>query len=228
MDLTKLFQIIYDSCQIETVLQLDDFAFSEYKTIHDDIVRFRGEDLFEENLLSIKSKSLGHITRVSGVISLLREAEAKMQNEDYNFNNIVTKDDFLMAKYIVNHSNNISFALMDKSNSNRSSNHILKPGVPDPENMTVEFLIPHQKFVKKLLKEEEVPLSIISRDNLYPVINKKKGTLVANRFIRGLCNLGLGKIDEKTKRFKRFLTTDYDCPDKENLESKWRKLYINM
>ena len=227
LDFSQILQLIYTVCQTATVLTLDESAFNEYKIIHDEIVKFRGEDLFEEDLLSIKSKSLGHITRVSGVISLLRNAESIYQGKNQEFNHIICKDDFLMAKYIVSHSNDISFALMDKKHANHSSSHILKPGIPDPENMTIDFLVPHQKFVKRLLRESEVPLSIISRDNLYPVINKEKGALVANRFVRGLCTVGLGKIDEKTKRFKRFLVSDDDCPDKENLESKWRKLNID-
>ena len=47
-------------------------------------------------------------------------------------------------------------------------------------------------------------------------------------YIKGLCNLGLGKLDMNTKRFKRFLPTDDDCPDKENLESKWKRLDISL
>ena len=74
--------------------------------VHDEVVNFRNADRSEEDKLSIKAKSLGHILRViSGIINLLREAV--MKNNDvhgYSFQNLVVKEDFIMAKELVNHS----------------------------------------------------------------------------------------------------------------------------
>ena len=85
-------------------------------------------------------------------------------------------------------------------------------------------MLVHNK--NKVLQEEEVQLSRVSRDNIYPVINKEKGALVAMKSVQGICKLGFGKIDGINKQFKRYLPTDADCPDKENLPSKLRKLDI--
>ena len=95
--------------------------------------------------------------------------------------------------------------------------------------MNVDFLILHSHIVKRLCKKERIPLSTITRDNIYPVINKEKSSEVANRFLNGLCNLGFGEItDEKPKCFKRYHPDDMMCPDKENLKSTWKKLKIDV
>ena len=66
---------------------------------------------------------------------------------------------------------------------------------------------------------------MITRDNIYPVINKEKGADVAHRFVHGLCKLGFGKITkDKPKSFKRYNPYDSDTPDKENLVGKYAKL----
>ena len=93
IDLSLIFEKIYKWCKGNNKITLSDDAFECYKTYHDEIVNFRANDLFEEEMLSIKSKSLGHILRVSGVICLLREAKELDQ-----FETLITKEDFLMAK----------------------------------------------------------------------------------------------------------------------------------
>ena len=95
LELSLVFQTIFNHCQNGNQIQLSDDAFEEYKMVHDEIVNFRNADRFEEDKLSIKAKSLGHILRVSGIISLLREAV--MKNNDvhgYSFQNLVVKEDF--------------------------------------------------------------------------------------------------------------------------------------
>ena len=196
--------------------------------VHDEIVNFRNADRFEEDKLSIKAKSLGHILRVSGIISLLREAVMKNNYvHGYSFQNLVVKENFIMAKELVNHYIQTCFTLLSNDNRSSKTKSVLsKQSIPEPENKTVEFLIPHKRFVQRLLQGEEVQLSRVSRDNIYPVINKEKGALVAMKFVQGICKLGFGKIDGINKQFKRYLPTDADCPDKENLPSKLRKLDI--
>ena len=41
--------------------------------------------------------------------------------------------------------------------------------------MTIDLLITHRGYVKKLLSKEETPLSAITGNNIYPIINKQKG-----------------------------------------------------
>ena len=134
-----MLQIIYKSCEKQPLLKFDDMAFGEYKILHDEIVKFCQDDPFEEVLVSIKSKSFGHATRVSGVISLLRKAECKLQNPDeYRIQNIVTKEDFIMARSFVDHSTSSSFALMGRLKNKVCNPHVLKQRIPDPENVTID------------------------------------------------------------------------------------------
>ena len=97
--------------------------------------------------------------------------------------------------------------------------------------MNIDFLIKHHLVLKRIFKSEKLPLSTISGNNMYPVINAEKGTDVAKRFVNGLCSVGLGEVivDQETKQkcFKRFHPDDEDCPDKENLKLKWKKLCID-
>ena len=44
------------------------------------------------------------------------------------------------------------------------------------------------------------------------------GSVVANKFVQGLQNLGFGKYSPTSKSFKRFRPNDENCPDRENLK----------
>ena len=158
----------------------------------------------------------------------MREALLAMRDENYVFNHMITGEDFDMGSNIVEHSVKTSFALMNDSVSKPSPGMKLKEmktykqPIPEPVNMTMDFLIPYTNFVNRICSEDKISLSVISRDNIYPVINKEKGAEVAVKFVKGLCQFRFGKImNEKTKCFKRYHPYDIDCPDKENLESKW-------
>ena len=63
--------------QKTTTLNLSDEAMQIYRIAHDENVDYREKEVFKEELLSIKSKSLGHLLRVAGVINRLREANTK-------------------------------------------------------------------------------------------------------------------------------------------------------
>ena len=91
-----------------------------------------------------------------------------------------------------------------------------------------DFLIPYTKFVNRMCSEDKISLSVINRDNIL-YVNKEKGAEIAVKFVKGPCQLGFGKImNQKTKCFKRYHPYDIDCPDKENLESKWRNLKLHL
>ena len=134
-----------------------------------------------------------------------------------------------MAIKIVHHSNSTSFFLIEKFGEFKSGKmKTIKQGIAQPDNMNMDFLMQHNHIVKRIIKSEKMPLSDITRDNVYPVINKEKGAKVASRFINGLCCLGFGEITgDKKRNFKRYNPEDKDCPDKENLKHKWRKLNLN-
>jgi len=89
-----------------------------------------------------------------------------------------------MARDIINHSNENSFALLNKDKLISKAKSGKKEGIPDPENMSLEFLIPYKQFVEKLIKPKEVALSTVTRDNMYPVINKEKGASVGMEYAK--------------------------------------------
>ena len=68
---------------------------------------------------------------------------------------------------------------------------------------------------------------------MYPVIDNHKGSTYGVRFVEGVCNLGLGRIDSEgngksTKRvFKGHHPEDDMCPDRENVQEKYRKLGLD-
>jgi len=75
--------------------------------------------------------------------------------------------------------------------------------------MNIDFMFKHNNIVKRLVKNERTPLADITRENVYPVIDKEKGAEVASRFINGLCSLGFGEIiGDKRKSFKRYNPED--------------------
>lgn len=129
-------------------LKLSKSATNLYKSVHDEIIEFRRKDSFEEDKLSIKSKSLGQILRVSAIICLLREA---VSTENEEMSNVITKDDFEMAKNIMKHSNDTRFALIEKSTSSALSSKTIRQKIPLPENLNIDFLVQHNHIVKRLL-----------------------------------------------------------------------------
>jgi len=48
--------------------------------------------------------------------------------------------------------------------------------------------------VRNILKEDKIPMSAITRDKIYPVLNNQSGSIIANpKFVKGLESLGFGK-----------------------------------
>ena len=118
--------------------------------------------------------------------------------------------------------------------------NLKKSNIPEPKNMSVEFLVPHSRFVQRIVSEEITPHARISRDNIYPTINGEKNAGAAHRFVNGLCEIGLGEIKEimnkkgvKQLCFKRFhpyqrCGGEEDNPEKENLLSLWKRLNLKF
>ena len=232
IDMQKVFNIIYNRCHKKQVhLQLDEEAKKLYDLFHDEIVNFRKTDRFEESRLSVKSKSLGMVLRVAAVINLMNSALFEMKNIDYIDENKISKAAFEMATKIVSSSVSTAFALLPKEahqKTSKKSSFTSRPPVPEPENITIEYLIPYHRQVKRILTNESIPLSLITRDKIYPVVNNESGTNVASKFVSGLENLGFGKFSPNSKSFKRYSPEDENCPDRENLRKKYKTLNINI
>ena len=95
IDLNTFLEVIYKYCSDHEVkIHLSEEAIAKYKSFHDYIVEYCQEDLYEEDKLSIKSKSLGQTLRVTGVVCLMREALLAMRDENYVFNHMITGEDF--------------------------------------------------------------------------------------------------------------------------------------
>ena len=96
--------------------------------------------------------------------------------------------------------------------------------------MTVDFLVPHRRHVQRLLQPESVPMAQITGNKMYPVINQMKGQAVGYRFVNGLVSLGLGRVENVSGKptFKRFHPEDEDCPNRDDVQSKWAKLDLEL
>lgn len=198
-------------------------AMQVYEKYHDEVVDYRKSDAFEEAKLSIKSKSLGLLLRVSGVISLIRMFLSA--TDEF----LVCKSDIEMALNIITYSINNAFALLPNKISDRSSKkqcEVKKTPLPDPENLTMEYLQQYQKVTKRLLQHEKIPLSSVSRDKIYPVVNNISGSQIASKFVGGLQQLGFGYVSPSSKSFKRYHPEDENCPDKEGLRKKYKQLNL--
>ena len=237
INMRDVLQYIYNMCS-EKDIQL---KFSEegellYEKHHDSIVEFRQEDVFEEAKLSIKSKSLGLLMRISGVISLLRLATENlpcsgMKQACDPCEILVHKNDAEMALKIVDYSVNNAFALLPKIQevSRKSSTIKMKSPLPEPENLTMEYLRQYERVTKRLLSEKSIPLATVSKNKIYPIVNNVMGSHIANKFVNGIVKLGFGQVSPSSKSFKRYHPNYESCPnscDKEELRKKYRLLNL--
>ena len=91
--------------------------------------------------------------------------------------------------------------------------------------MTLEFAQMNAKFVRKILENETIQLSQVTKDKIYPIINGASGAAVAHKFLSGIENLGLGHISPRSKCFKRANPDQNECNEK-NLKKKFKMLNI--
>ena len=64
--------------------------------------------------------------------------------------------------------------------SSRTS--LKKSNIPEPKNMSVDFLVPHANFVQRLVVDESIPLGKINKDNIFPTINGEKKCISSSSF----------------------------------------------
>ena len=94
----------------------------------------------------------------------------------------------------------------------------------------MEYAVENSKIVRKYLSTPSIPLSLVTRDKMYPIVKNVQGQAIGKKFVNGLHHLGLGYVSPTTKSFKRYQPedTETECPDRENLRSKYRLLNINL
>ena len=143
----------------------------------------------------------------------------------------ISKEDMQMALTVVKHSVKISCTIMKKpekkvaeKKKNAQANTTSLP-IPDPENMTLDYLISNYAYTRSLCLQECVPVGKITRNKIYPHGEQmESGRVPAIRFLRGLEKLGLGKYSPSTDSFKRYNPNNEECPDRDELKKKWQKL----
>ena len=135
-----------------------------------------------------------------------------------------------MALAIVNYSNENAFSLLPthpSHNQRKVKPKDLKMPLPEPENLTIEYLQHYQKVTKPFLQHKKIPLVAMSKDKIYPVVNNLSGSHIATKFVNGLQHLGFGIISPASKTFKRYHPDDENCPDKDGLRKKYKLLNLN-
>ena len=225
LDMQSVMGNIYDRCCKEKLtLEFVGEAKELYDAFYDPIVDFRRENVFEESRLSVKSKSLGLVMRVSGIICLLKNAIDKPGD---NINK-VTKSDFEMASRIVECSVDTAFSLLKSSKkvASKPGSSKIKEQLPEPENFSIDFAQKHQRLVQRILSQPSIPLSVVSRDKIYPVINSVSGSKVGNKFLLGLQHIGLGHISPVSKSFKRHHPKDDECHNRDEIRKKYKMLNL--
>ena len=104
-----------------------------------------------------------------------------------------------------------------KGTTSNSTTAKYKQPIPQPENMTMDYLLSNYTHARSLcLKSEKVQMGVITKNKMYPHGDDlEKGRQPAFRFVRGLEFMGLGKYSPSTDSFKRFHPNDENCPDKD-------------
>ena len=245
LDMQKLLNTLYNlSAKKDIIMVLDDEAEELYDQHHDEATTFRKNNIFEERRVSSMSKSIGLSMRLAGIICLLRNVISILDEQEENEEEeneedekpitfTVIKSDFNMALKITLYSLKTSFSLMpDHIEQGRVGTSTalsrIKLPVLEPENFTIDYAIENCKIVKKYLCTPSVPLSQVSRDKMYPIVNNVQGTAIGKKFVNGLKNIGLGFISPTCKSFKRYDLEDSNCPDRESLKRKYRLLNIDL
>ena len=141
---------IFDYCKEPCEIKLSKEAAEIYKDYFNSIVDFRYEEKYDDNKVSIKSKSRGLSLRIAGVLALLRhfseshqrtvseeahqseELPSTSNSSEISYDEVkvieITKDDYSMALNITNYSVNIAFKLIEPTATQNPENGKEKKG----------------------------------------------------------------------------------------------------
>ena len=139
---------------------------------------------------------------------------------------VISREDFLQAMTVIKYSVDTSMVIIKKMEK-QIKRHVsgIKLPVPEPADITLEYLINNQTHVRNILKEDETKIKDITRMKTYP--NQSGGRVPALKFVKGLAANGLGKYSPNSDAFKRFHPNDVACPDRENVKRKWARLCLD-
>ena len=233
INMKKVLESIYQRCVekgIEVILDKD--AEVLYDNLHDEIVSYRKQHKGYKFEKSIKSKSLGMVLRVSGVMSILRNAI------DGTTDTVITGDDMDRALNVVQHCQLNSLSIAEgksaaSSSIQQNAKQIIrstrdKIPMPAPENFDMDYLLSvNPQKTRNILNVPEIKLRKISQNKMYPSVpddDLREGSMIARNFVQGLVVLGLGEVDKTTKSFRRFNPDDPDCHNPDELREMWGKL----
>jgi hypothetical protein len=140
----------------------------------------------------------------------------------------ITEVDMVRAMKIINYSVECFLAL---SPAEASLTKTVVRKMPNPDIVDTDFVIRHKTKVKKLFQHKQllnncIPLSVVTRDHLYPQYGGVTGKDVAITFLKGLQKVGLGGyVDEDGARpYFRVIDT-YEI---ENLEPQVQSLITKL
>ena len=245
INMAEIFKSIYDRCVKKGIeLFVSDDGSHIYKDLHDEIVQYRREHRGFKLEKSIRSKSLGILLRVGGVMSFIRNALCNTDEEVTFYDNEVNLDDMERALKIVKYCQKNSLAVCDGkvhsvpqveieqkiSRPNQSRSRLLKVPMPAPENFTFDYVMDSNPTkVKNLLSVPQVKIRNVTGNKMYPSVpdtDTRDGAQIARNWLQGLVVLGLGEVDKASKVFKRFHPDDPNCHDREGLRKIWNSLNI--
>ena len=244
INMSQIFKSIYERCVKNGVeLFVSDDGSQIYKEVHDEIVQYRREHRGFKLEKSIRSKSLGILLRVGGVISFIRNALNNRDEEVTFYDNEVNLEDMERALKIVKYCQKNSLAVCE-GNVNSVPEVVMKDKIkrptpshsrhskvpmPVPEKFTLDYVMDSNPTkVKKLLSVPQVKLRNVSGNKMYrsvPDSDTTDGAMIARNWFQGLV-LRLGEVDKTSKVFKGFHPDDPKCHDKEYLRKIWDDLNI--
>ena len=207
LDMSTLVQVVYNTfSEHGFTFKMDDDAMALFKKHHDSVLNFRKSDKFDDHKAMVKTKSISNVLRVAGVQCAMRCALdiVKMGLKDINLDNvIITGSDMERSLNLVTYSVKCIFSLIDSTIEVKRKSLKRYHEMPKANDIDVEFLEKHKGKIQKIYSTAEnyiVPVSVITKNHLYPQIGCKSSSEDAKTFLEALQLHGLGKYEENQKR----------------------------
>lgn len=138
---------------------------------------------------------------------------------------LMSKEDFEMGLVVSKFSVATSTIIMRKPErqARKPQEKVALP-IPEPDAITMEYLLMNQTHVRNILKADETKIKDVTRMKHYP--NQTGGRIPAIKFVKGLEVNGLGRYSPNSDSFKRFNPHVEECPDREGVKRKWQRLCL--
>ena len=186
-------------------------------------MEYRFAERFENHKVSVMSKSKALTLRIAGIMSLLRNA---IKRDDEEIDIVINKEDYAMATCIVKYSVATSFKLFTKFDGTKEKkakkvDKAVKMPIPPPELFTIEYIQNYKSIVNRIVKNPLKSIAEVTKLKTYPQIDGTTGAEVAQKFLKGLEHVGLGHITPNGKNFKRINVDEVEGDEeKENVKKK--------